>query len=121
MPCHELCCSEFGDEIITSLYTKGLSCYKIADLCRCSHQHIWVRLRSIGVKVRDIRDYPSKGKTYKTSRLWKLSDHELFDTPVDVLMERYVMTRTAVKEHKRKRRKLESAKTITKSADEKGN
>lgn len=104
MSCNELCCSEFGDEILTQLYTKRLSIYKIAELCRCSHTHIWNRLNQIGVKLRSKTDYPSKGRTKKRSKLWKLTDKELFETEISTLMERYGMNRGAVTVYRYRRR-----------------
>jgi hypothetical protein len=45
------------------------------------------------------------GGSKKRSPLWQLSDKELFETPVSVLMERYGLSRFGVCNHKSRLRK----------------
>lgn len=111
MACKEPCCQECGHEVLKQLYfEKGMSCYRIAALFEVSHTHIHQKLLLMvredpTLKMRGPQDYPSRGRSPKLSKIWNLTDKELFDTPLDELMERYCMSKSAVSQHKQRRRK----------------
>jgi hypothetical protein len=89
--CNQACCrGEGADQFLISHYTMGYSTGQIGKMCGTSGTHIAMRLRALGIQMRSSKDYIKKGgRKKKKSSLWELSDKDLFETPMSVLMERF--------------------------------
>jgi hypothetical protein len=104
--CSQACCRGKGaDQFLISYYTMGYTTKEIGKMCRTSDTHIAGRLKALGVQMRRSKDYPERRKgRNRESPLWKLSEKDLFETPMSVLMERYGASASSVGRIRRRRR-----------------
>lgn len=109
--CNKICCQEDGEDVLTLAYTKhGMSVREIAQLLEVSDAHINKRLHFFGIITKTRGRYLGKSGRPRRSKLWGLSDQELFKTPVDELAYKYQMSHSGVEYARRKRRKKEVSK-----------
>jgi len=110
--CKKVCCS--SDEYVVDLYDLRLSTKEIGEMCGTSDVHIAMRLNSLGVRMRSRRDYSyersNKGGRKRRSKLWGISEEDLFETPMEVLMERYGASVSQVSKVRRLRKSERAGK-----------
>lgn len=107
--CTKACCSKGCRELLRGLYcSQGLSSDEIGEKIGVSDNHIIERLHTLKIKVRGRGCYRKKREITRRGVLWKISDKELFFTPIKELALKYHFSHSGVEYVRRERREEET-------------